>query len=155
NGKLRSAARRWQALSWSASRRRDQDGRLDGHSGTGRRPDDLPPRRTVGPAAGATGSPALRSHRLLWGGRQHHPAHRPESSEAVMTVATNIGRSFPIGATVVDGGVQFSLFSRTATGVDLLFFDRDDDATPSHVVRIDPVTNRTYYYWHVFVPGVR
>jgi glycogen operon protein len=72
-----------------------------------------------------------------------------------MTVAKNIGRSFPLGATAVDGGVNFSLFSRTATGVDLLLFDREDDATPSRVVRIDPVTNRTYHYWHVFVTGVR
>jgi glycogen operon protein len=72
-----------------------------------------------------------------------------------MTVAANIRRSFPIGATVVDGGVKFSLFSRSATDVDLLFFDREDDATPSRVVPIDPVTNRTYHYWHVFVPGVR
>jgi glycogen operon protein len=23
------------------------------------------------------------------------------------------------------------------------------------VIRIDPSTNRTYHYWHVFVPGVR
>ncbi len=23
------------------------------------------------------------------------------------------------------------------------------------VFRIDPVTNRTYHYWHVFVPGIR
>jgi glycogen operon protein len=30
-----------------------------------------------------------------------------------------------------------------------------DDGTPSRVIRIDPVTNRTYHYWHVFVPGVR
>ena len=59
----------------------------------------------------------------------------------------------PLGATVVDGGVNFSLFSRTATGVELLFFDRDD-AAPSRVVRIDPATNRTYHYWHVFVPRV-
>src|SRR5262249_44912785 len=34
-------------------------------------------------------------------------------------------------------------------------FDREDDATPSRVVPIDPATNRTYHYWHVFVPGVR
>src|SRR5262249_13415425 len=27
--------------------------------------------------------------------------------------------------------------------------------SPSHVVRINPATNRTYHYWHVFVPGVR
>ena len=52
--------------------------------------------------------------------------------------ARNIGRSSPLGATVVDGGVNFSLFSRTASGVELLFFDRADDAAPSRVVRIDP-----------------
>ena len=69
--------------------------------------------------------------------------------------ARNIGRSSPLGATVVDGGVNFSLFSRNASGVELLFFDREDDATPSRVIRIDPATNRTYHYWHVFVPGVR
>jgi glycogen operon protein len=72
-----------------------------------------------------------------------------------MTFATHIGRSSPLGATVVDGGINFSLFSRTASGVELLFFDREEDPTPSRVVAIDPVTNRTYHYWHVFVPGVR
>jgi isoamylase len=65
------------------------------------------------------------------------------------------GRSSPLGATVVDGGVNFSLYSRSATGVELLFFDREDDAKPSRVVRIDPITNRTYHYWHILVPGVR
>jgi glycogen operon protein len=54
----------------------------------------------------------------------------------------------------VDGGVNFSLFSRTATGVELVFFDRDDGARPSRVVRIDPTTSRTYHYWHALVPGV-
>jgi len=39
--------------------------------------------------------------------------------------------------------------------VELLFFDHDDDAKPARVVRIDPATNRTYHYWHVFVSGVR
>jgi glycogen operon protein len=64
------------------------------------------------------------------------------------------GQSAPLGATVVDGGVNFSLFSRCAEGVDLVLFDREDDARPSRVVQIDPATNRTYHYWHVFVPGV-
>ena len=49
------------------------------------------------------------------------------------------GQPSPLGATVLDGGVNFSLFSRTATGVELLFFDREDDATPSRVVPLDPV----------------
>src|SRR4051794_29230108 len=65
------------------------------------------------------------------------------------------GRSSPLGATIVDGGVNFSLFSRSAAGVELVLFDREDDATPSRVVPIDPGTNRTYHYWHAFVPGVR
>jgi glycogen operon protein len=65
------------------------------------------------------------------------------------------GEPAPLGATVKQGGVNFSLFSRTAAGVDLLFFDREGDAKPARVVALDPVTNRTYHYWHVFVPGVR
>src|SRR5436309_6874297 len=75
--------------------------------------------------------------------------------EAVMAETKLIGRSSPLGATVVDGGANFSLFSRTTPGVELLFFDREDDSSPSRVVRIDPAANRTYHYWHVFVPGVR
>jgi isoamylase len=64
------------------------------------------------------------------------------------------GRSFPIGATLVTGGANFSVFSRTAANIELLFFDRVDDGRPSRVIPIDPLMNRTYHYWHVFVPGV-
>jgi glycogen operon protein len=66
----------------------------------------------------------------------------------------SLGRCDPLGATAVDGGVNFSLFSRTATRVELLLFDREDDATPSRVIPINPATNRTYHYWHAFVPGI-
>jgi glycogen operon protein len=66
-----------------------------------------------------------------------------------------IGRSSPLGATVAHGGVNFSLFSRTATGVELLLFDREDDVTPSRVVSLDPVANHSYHYWHVFLPNVQ
>jgi isoamylase len=65
------------------------------------------------------------------------------------------GRSSPLGATVVPGGVNFSVYSRTASGVDLLFFDREDDAAPARTIAIDPATNLSYHYWHVFVPGVK
>src|SRR3954471_23423364 len=68
--------------------------------------------------------------------------------------AEETGRSSPLGATVVEGGVNFSLYSRTAAGVELVLFDREDDAAPSRVVRIDPATNRSYHYWHVFLPRV-
>jgi glycogen operon protein len=67
----------------------------------------------------------------------------------------SFGGSTPLGATVQAGGANFSVFSRTATGMELLFFDREDDARPARVVPLDPADNRTYHYWHVFVPGVR
>ncbi|MGO9435918.1 MAG: glycogen debranching protein GlgX [Terracidiphilus sp.] len=62
------------------------------------------------------------------------------------------GRSFPLGATRVRGGVNFSVFSKSAARIDLLLFDRVDDARPSRVIPMDSFTNRTYHYWHVFMP---
>jgi isoamylase len=64
------------------------------------------------------------------------------------------GRTYPLGATIEPGGVNFSVFSRSASAVDLLLFDRDDDRRASRVIPIDPVVNRTYHYWHAFVPGI-
>jgi isoamylase len=65
------------------------------------------------------------------------------------------GGSSPLGATPSPDGVNFSVFSRHATGVELLLFDGVDDTKAASVVRLDPSANRTYYYWHVFVPSVR
>lgn len=67
----------------------------------------------------------------------------------------NYGCSTPLGATVMAGGVNFSLFSRSASLVELVFFDREDDAKPSRTLTLDPVSNRTYHYWHIFVPQAR
>jgi glycogen operon protein len=65
------------------------------------------------------------------------------------------GLSSPLGATFVDGGVNFSLYSRTASGVELVLFDQEDDARPSRTLKLDSVANHTYHYWHVWVPGLR
>jgi glycogen operon protein len=72
-----------------------------------------------------------------------------------MNSVGNAGHSWPLGATVVDGGINFSVFSRSATSVELLLFDREDDARPARMMRLDPAANRTYHYWHVCVPGIR
>ena len=37
--------------------------------------------------------------------------------------------------------------------MELLFFDRADDSRPAREIRFDPAVNRTYHYWHLFVPG--
>jgi len=62
------------------------------------------------------------------------------------------GQSSPLGATVRADGVNFSVYSRNASSIELLLFEREDDAKPARVIDIDSVTNRTYHYWHVFVP---
>ena len=73
------------------------------------------------------------------------PALAPESA----------GQSAPLGASIAPGGVNFSVFSRNASGVDLILFDGEYDARTARVIPIDPVSNRTYHYWHVFVPGLQ
>ena len=65
------------------------------------------------------------------------------------------GKSAPVGATPTDRGVNFSIFSRHASGVELLFFDQEDDSHPARVICLDASVNRTYYYWHVLVPEVQ
>ena len=72
-----------------------------------------------------------------------------------MSEGSEQGGSSPLGATPSPDGVNFSVFSRHATGVELLLFDGVDDTKAASVVRLDPSANRTYYYWHVFVPNVR
>ena len=65
------------------------------------------------------------------------------------------GAASPLGATLSADGVNFSIFSRNATAVSLLLFDRIDDAAPARVAPVDLEEGRTYHYWHVFVPGLR
>jgi glycogen operon protein len=72
-----------------------------------------------------------------------------------MNSGGNAGHSSPLGAAVVESGINFSVFSRSATGVELLLFDREDDARPARMMRLDPAANRTYHYWHLCVPGIR
>jgi isoamylase len=78
-----------------------------------------------------------------------------EKVSAAASRAEGRGRSYPLGATVFPDGVNFSVFSRGASAVELLLFDREDDARPSRIISIDPAVNCTYHYWHVFVLGVR
>ncbi len=64
------------------------------------------------------------------------------------------GQTYPLGATVQSGGVNFCLFSRGSTKIELLLFDRPLDPHPSRVITLDPKRHKTYHYWHVFVPGI-
>jgi isoamylase len=77
------------------------------------------------------------------------------TNDAAQSTDATCGRSSPLGATPISNGVNFSVYSRDASGMDLLFFDGEDDTRPARVISLDPALNRTYHYWHVFVPGVQ
>jgi isoamylase len=63
--------------------------------------------------------------------------------------------AYPLGATVYPQGVNFSIYSKNATALELLLFERADDPRPSRIIPLDPRVNRTYFYWHTFVPGLQ
>lgn len=65
------------------------------------------------------------------------------------------GKSFPLGATVQPNGVNFCVYSRSSTSLELLLFDGVDDPAPSRVISFDPKIHRTFDYWHVFVLGLK
>ncbi len=71
------------------------------------------------------------------------------------TASVERGSSAPLGASVWPHGVNFSVFSKNATLVELLLFDEASAARPARVVRLEPKLHRTYHYWHTFVPDLR
>ena len=64
------------------------------------------------------------------------------------------GQPYPLGATLHAGGVNFSVYSKHGTLLELLLFDGPEDPRPT-VIRLDPGQHhRTYHYWHAFVPDI-
>jgi glycogen operon protein len=84
-----------------------------------------------------------------------HIQRKSSGRKSRVRPAVGAGQSFPLGARLTRQGVSFSVFSKDATGVKLLFFDATDDSQPRQTISLDPGTNRTGHYWHVFVPGVK
>ncbi|MBW1823160.1 MAG: glycogen debranching protein GlgX [Deltaproteobacteria bacterium] len=64
------------------------------------------------------------------------------------------GKPLPLGATLSEDGVQFSIFSRHATSVILQLFNKSEDQNPSFEIELDPEKNKTGDIWHVFVKRV-
>jgi glycogen operon protein len=72
-----------------------------------------------------------------------------------MTSPVLKGQPYPLGATPQADGVNFALFTKSATVVELVLFDRDEDVRPARVIRLEPLQHKTFYYWHCLVPGLK
>src|SRR5262249_1477818 len=68
--------------------------------------------------------------------------------------AVERGSPHPLGASPRPGGVNFSLFSGNATGVELLLFAAHDATEPFQVIRLDPCVHKSFHFWHIFVRGL-
>ncbi|HEX2929490.1 MAG TPA: glycogen debranching enzyme GlgX, partial [Candidatus Binatia bacterium] len=61
------------------------------------------------------------------------------------------GKPYPLGATWDGAGVNFSLFSESATKVELCLFDGSHGERETRV----PLTALTHDVWHCYLPEVR
>lgn len=62
------------------------------------------------------------------------------------------GSMRPLGATWDGSGVNFAIYSRHATRIDLVLFDARD---PAHEIVTLTLPERTAHVWHGYVPGVQ
>jgi len=64
------------------------------------------------------------------------------------------GKALPLGATLINGGVNFAVFSRHATLVTLILFESAEQGSHHKEIKLSPKTNRTGDIWHCFIPGL-
>src|SRR5438874_4217421 len=112
-------------------------------AGAGARPCSRPQ-----PAAASPGVPVRQVGGRAVGARvgSQGTGERP----AVMRIWPGV--PYPQGATWDGQGVNFSLFSENATGVELCLFDHHDDSVESQRI---PIRERTDLIWHCYLPDAR
>ena len=54
------------------------------------------------------------------------------------------GQPYPLGATWDGEGVNFAIFSENATGVELCFFNHEDDAIESAKIQLRELTDQVW-----------
>jgi glycogen operon protein len=60
----------------------------------------------------------------------------------------------PYGAILRDGGVQFVVYSRSATKLRILLYDAVADLAAAETIELEPARDRWGDIWSVFVPGL-
>lgn len=68
--------------------------------------------------------------------------------------STRPGVRYPPGAKPDADGVNFSVFSRHATQVELLLFKQPDSLEPFQIIPLQAEVHRTFFAWHVFVEAL-
>ena len=73
---------------------------------------------------------------------------------AILHPALSFAHALPYGAILHEGGVQFVVYSRSATSMKLLLYDKVTDRDPKDVILFDDELGRWGHVWSLFVPGL-
>ena len=69
-------------------------------------------------------------------------------------IVAESGKALPLGASLLNDGVNFSIFSRNATAVSLIIFASADSDSPWIEIPLDKRENKTGNIWHCFIKGL-
>ena len=69
-------------------------------------------------------------------------------------VVADSGKALPLGASFVNDGVNFAVFSRNATGVTLVLFESAQPGSRSIEIPLNKKGNKTGNIWHCFIRGL-
>lgn len=89
-----------------------------------------------------------------YGEVRHIAASVNQVLAAEMEVYTLPGEAFPLGTSVQEGGVNFSLYSKDATRVTLHLFVDENAVVPQHSFELNPGLHKQGHYWFMFVGNI-
>jgi len=69
-------------------------------------------------------------------------------------IVVDSGKALPLGASLVNDGVNFAVFSRNATAVTLIVFESTDPNSSWKEIPLNKKGNKTGNIWHCFVKGL-
>jgi len=70
-------------------------------------------------------------------------------------IAADNGKALPLGASLVNDGVNFAVFSRNATAVTLIIFESADPKSRRIEIPLNKRGNKTGNIWHCFIKGLK
>jgi glycogen operon protein len=70
-------------------------------------------------------------------------------------IVAESGKALPLGAALVNDGVNFAVFSRNATAMTLILFESADPGSHRKEIPLDKRGNKTGNIWHCFIKGLK
>ena len=65
------------------------------------------------------------------------------------------GAPLSFGAVLTPDGVNFSIYSKDASSVELCLFNSETDVKPAQIIPLNPAINKTGNVWHIFIRGAK